>query len=202
MSYITLQTDIANYLHRTDLASVIPTFISTAESYLFRELVIKELQTSTALTTTGEYATLPTDFSAVSRIAVTVGGTDRTLDYKSQPESVTVAGGIPTSYSLENNQLRLWGAGTGTQCTLYYNPKIQNLGASVPTNWLLDNAYDLYLYVASLEGARYTRNQEQVNTLTPLVTAGLDSVRRFAERRGLPSTASMQIKPPNLGAWR
>lgn len=197
MSYATLQTAIADYLHRTDLTAKIPTFIATAEAYIFRELVIKELQTSTTLVTSGEYVTLPSDFSAVSRITVTSNGTTRTLDYKSQPETTTATNGFPTSYSLENNQLRLWGAGTGTTCTLYYTPKIQNLGASVSTNWLLDNAYDLYLYVGALEGARYVRNQEQIDSLTPLIVSALDSVRRFAERRGLPSTGSLQIKRSN-----
>lgn len=195
MSYATLQTDIASYLHRSDLTATIPTFIATAESYIFRELVIKELQTSAVLTSVGEYVTLPTDFSAVNRITVTVGGVERTLDYKSQPDNYTVVSGTPVSFSLESDQLRLWGAGTGTECTLYYTPKIQNLGASVSTNWLLDNAYDLYLYVGALEGARYVRAQEQIDALTPLVMSALDSVRRFAERRGLPSTASLQIKP-------
>lgn len=197
MSYATLQTSIADYLHRTDLTAKIPTFIATAEAYLFRELVIKELQTSTDLTTTGEYATLPTDFSAVSRITVTSNGLTRTLDYKSLPDTYTPNSGFPISYSLENNQLRLWGANTGTVCTLYYTPKIENLGAMVSTNWLLDNAFDLYLYVSALEGARYVRNQEQVDSLTPLVMSALESVKRFSERRGIPSTASLQIKPAN-----
>jgi hypothetical protein len=194
MTYATLQTDIANYLHRTDLTSKIPTFITTAESYLFRELVIKELQTSTSLTSTGEYVTLPSDFSAVARITVTVGGIDRTLDYKSQLDTITPNSGFPYSYSLENNELRLWGAGTGTVCTLYYSPKISNLSVSASTNWLLENGYDLYLYASALEGAKYVRNQQQIDALTPMVLASLDSVRRFSERRGLPSVGSLQIK--------
>ena len=54
MTYATLQTDVATYLHRNDLTALIPAFVERAEAVLFRELQVKDLATSVAGTTTGE----------------------------------------------------------------------------------------------------------------------------------------------------
>lgn len=193
MTYSELKTNIAAYLHRSDLASLIPSFISLAESYLFRELQIKQLQISVTGSTTGEYATLPTDFGTLSRITASVSGREYSLDYKAQPESATKS--IPDSFALENDKLRIWGASTGQAYTLYYIPNVEPLSDSVSTNWLLDNASDLYLYASALEGAKHVRNEGEIAKLSGQIPALLDSVKRFADRRAQPVTGSMQIKP-------
>lgn len=194
MTYATLQTDVADYLHRTDLTAKMPAFVTLAEAYLFRELQVKDMALSVAGTTTGEYAALPADFGSVSKITTTVGSAEYTLDYKSldySPTGVT----YPTSYALENNQIRIFGASTGQAYTLYYIPKLEALSDANPTNWLHDNAYDLYMYATALEGAKYIRDASEVQALTPIVALLVDSVRRLSERKGQPLNASLQIKP-------
>lgn len=195
MSYTTLKADIATYLHRTDLTAVIPTFISRAESYLFRELQAKQLQLSDEGTTTGQYITLPADFGSVSRITITHGGVERTLDYQALPTASTTSDAFPRFYSLEENKLRIWGAGDGQAYNLLYVPAFVALSDSNTTNWLLDNAGDLYLYASCLEGARHVRNEAEIQRLTPFMPVLVDSVKRFAERRGQPATGALQIKP-------
>lgn len=194
MNYTELQTQVADYLHRSDLASKIPTFIELAESYLFRELHIKEMQISVAGTTTSGYADLPADFGSVSRVSVTYGGAARSLDYIALADAPIANSYAPAYYSLENNKLRIWGASDGQAYTLYYIPAIQNLSSTVSTNWLLENAPELYLDASCLYGAKYVRNVEMEAKLTQNVTMSIDSVKRFSERRGHPSTGSMQIK--------
>lgn len=193
MTYSELQTNVTSYLHRADIAAKVPGFIALAEAFMFRELQVKELQISVTGVTTEEYAALPTDFGTLSRISVTIGGKESSLDYKAQSE--TSRGNAPYSFSLENNQLRLWGAGTGQAYTLYYIPDIQPLSALVETNWLLDNAYDLYFYASVLEGAKHVRNQGEIDKLTPMIGPLLDSVKRFADRRAQPVIGTMQMKP-------
>lgn len=195
MSYSTLQSDIAEYMHRSDLTAKIPTFISVAESSMFRELHIKDLQVSVTGSTTGAYVTLPTDFGSVVRITVTYGGMERTLDYKAQAETPTATSASPGFYSFENDKLVIWGAGTGQPYTLYYTPSLQALSVSNTTNWLLENAHDLYLYSSCLEAAKNIRDDNEVQKLTSIVTPLLDSVRRYSERRGQPTNGSLQIKP-------
>lgn len=194
MSYSTLQTDVADYLHRTDLTTQLPSFVTLAEAVLFRELSIRDMAVSTDLTTTGEYCNLPADFGDVVKLTVTYGGTETPLDYMSPAYSWTGTA-RPESYTLDNNKIRIFGASTGFAFKLYYKPKIQALSVSNTTNWLLENAYDLYFYATALEAAKYTRDGQLMADLMPTVGALLDSVRRASERKGLPATASLQIKP-------
>ena len=197
MTYASLQTLIASYLHRSDLTTQIPSFIELAEAIMFRELHIKELQVSVTGATVSGYADLPADFGSVSRVSVTYGNSARTLDYTSLAEAPVATSASPSLYSLENNKLRLWGASDDTAYTLYYIPKIQALWDTNTRNWILDNAQELYLYASALEGAKYIRDNAEVQKLTGMVSASMASVKRFSEKRGQPSTGSMQIKVRN-----
>ena len=196
MNYDTLKSAIADYFHRDDLTAQIPGFIALAEAYMFRELNVQEMQTSVAGTTISSgYATLPTDFAAVSKITVTIGSTTVNLDYMAVPEVFSDVTAYPEFYSLENNQIRIIGSGSGQAYTLFYTPKILPLSDSVSTNWILDNASDLYLYASCLEAARNTKDAGEVAALTPVVETVLEAARRFSERRGQPASGSLQIKP-------
>lgn len=199
MNYTELKANVAAYMHRTDLTAQIPTFIQLAEAYLFREMHIKEVQISASGTTTSGYATLPTDFGTVGRVSVTYQGATRSLDYVALAEAPTTTWAYPSNYSLENNKLRIWGAADGQAYTLYYIPKMSNLSASVATNWLLENAPELYLDASCLQGAIYVRNGAEADRLTGRIALSLDSVKRFSERRGQPYIGGMQIKVRRRG---
>lgn len=199
MTYTTLKADVDAYLHRgADLTAKVPSFIATAEAMLFRELNVKELQVSVAGTTTLGYGALPADFGTVSRVLVTQGGATYSLDYAAKPVDFTGTT-APGYYALENNKLRIYGASTAQAYTLVYIPEVAALSATNATNWILDNAPDLYLYASCAEGARYVRNQAEIDRLTGLTNTLMDGVKRYIERRGQPATGSLQIKPRR--AW-
>ena len=196
MNYTTLKSRIEDYLNRDNLTTQIPGFIELAESYLFRELNVQELQVSVAgVTIAGGYGTLPSDFGAVAKITVSHGSWTTNLDYMSPADVPATANPHPQYYSLEKNQILISGAGVGQAYTLFYTPKILPLSDTVATNWILDNAYELYLYASCLEAARHIRDADEISALTPIVGMALESARRFAERRGLPSSGSLQIRP-------
>ena len=192
MSYSTLKADVADYLHRTDLTAKMASFITLAEYSLFREIQVKDTELIVAGVTVGQYGDLPADFGKVSRITATVGDAEYDLDYKSPDFSTTLA--YPNAYALENNKIRIFGSRTGQTYKLYYIPKLIPLSDST-TNWLHDNAYDLYLYATALEAAKYIRDGQEIANLIPIVSGLIDSVRRSSERKGQPATGSMQIIP-------
>jgi hypothetical protein len=195
MTYATLKADIASELHRTDLTDKIPGFIARAEAYLSRELAsVKSREIIVTGTTTGGYADLPTDFGSVSKVSVTYSGAARTLDYIALSQVTSGVDVFPKYYSFENGKLRIYGTGDGQAYSLYYIPKLEALSDTVATNWLLDNAPDLYFYASTLEGAKHVRNQAVIDAMTNSTALALDSVKRFAERQGQPATGSMQIK--------
>lgn len=193
VAYLWLQSQVAKYMHRTDLTDQIPAFIALAENFLFREMNVKEMQVSVNGATTGGYGELPADFGTVSRISITYNNSARTLDYVSLADAPIAINTFPGKYSIELNKLRIWGAGDGQTYTLYYIPEVQSI-STVTTNWIYENARDLYLYASCLEAAKYVRNEAEISKLSALVPSLLDSVKRFADRRGQPVTGSLQIK--------
>ena len=200
MNYTTLKSGVADYLHRDNLTAQIPGFIQLAESYLFRELNVQELQVSVAGTTiAGGYATLPADFASVSRITVAYGSWTINLDYMAVAEIAATVQAHPQFYSLENNQIRIIGAGVGQAYTLFYLPQILPLSSTVATNWILTNASELYLYSSCLEAARYLRDAGEVAALTQSVAMAMESTQQYADRRPFPSSGSMQIRPRRTG---
>ena len=191
MNYATLQTDVASYLHRTDLTAFLPGFVERAEAFLFRELPIKDLTTKVAGTTTGEYFTLPSDLGSISKVTVTIGSSEVALDYMAQPVSYSTT--YPEFYSFDNGQGRIWGA-SGQAYTLYYTPNIAALSGSNTSNWLLVNAQDLYFYAVALEAARFIRNQVEIAGISAMIPTLMESVKSYSNRKSLPATGSMQIR--------
>lgn len=195
MNYTQLQAAIADYLHRSDLTAQIPTFISLAEATLFREVSIPETETSANGTITGGYGALPADFGSITKISVTYGGAARLLDYINIADVYTATEASPGYYTFQNGQIRIFGAGDGQTYTLYYIPALAPLSSTVSTNWLLENAQDLYFYSSCLEAAKFTRDQDEIVRLGSYVGPLLDSVRRNATRKLQPSMTTLQIKP-------
>lgn len=190
MNYTTLKTLVADYLHRTDLTDKLETFIALAESLLFREINIKALEVVVTGTSVAGSIALPA--GTVNRITVSYGGNTTALDYASQPSTYGV--GVPTSYTLEGGVIKL-DTTTSQAYTLYYTPTVEALSVSNPTNWLLDNAPDLYLCAAQLEGAKYVKDEGRIASLGAMLAPLLDSVQRLTQRTGQPTRGGMQVRP-------
>lgn len=192
MTYATLQADVATYLHRGDLTALIPGFIALAESGIFRELAIREIETTATGTTTGALIALPSDFASMVRVTVTYGGTEFDLAYGGDP--YTVDTGCPLRYTIEGTSVRFHG-GSGYTYTLYYKAVIPPLSDVQTTNWVLTNAPDLYLYASIVQTCNYTQDRELAATLEPKVAQLIDSVRRLSMRRQMPDRGGLQMKP-------
>lgn len=196
MNYSSLKTDVAGYLNRTDLAAYIPGFIERAEAFLQREIYPADTETSESGTTSGGVISLPVDFGELRRLTVTSYGVERTLEYKTPDYNDTGDGFAPDGYAFEGGAIRLFPeAGTGYPYTIYYRPKLAALSDSAPTNWLTSIAPDLYLYASALEGAKHTKNSEEVATLSGMLPALLDSVRGYIKRRAMPTLGSLRMRP-------
>lgn len=196
MTYTELKANIATYMHRTDLEAVIPTFIQLAEGGLFRELSPPETETIVTGVTVDGYAVLPADFGSLQKLTVTVGGITRSLEYIALA-NVGAVTGEPGYYSFEAGKLRIYNTDDGQAYTLHYLPSMAPLSDSVASNWLLEKAPDLYLYASCLECAKYTRDDQEGVKLLALVNGLIDSVRRMAERKGVPMNGPLQIKVRN-----
>jgi len=181
-SYADLQTSIANWMHRTDLTSVIPDFVTMAEARISRDLRLRKQMTLTSLTCVpdNELVTLPTDWLQFENITV-AASPDRQMIYvpiehidsKYQSES----SGVPAVYSIEGDYLVL----APKPDSAYLLPVIYYARfASVitnSTNWLLTNHPNVYLFACLIEAAQYTMNNELIQVYTARYNEGLQTLQ-------------------------
>lgn len=185
MTYSELKTEVAAYFNRGDLASKVDGWIDRAESFLFREISPNTIEAVATGTSTGSI-TLPADFSSLIRIDVDYYGRTVTLDYTTQGQG----------FVIEGNTLRLVKMPNASfSYSLYYAPKLANLSASVATNWLLENGYDLYFYATVFEGAKSLKNSVEISTVGQILPTLVDSVKNYAMRAKTPRSGSLQVKP-------
>lgn len=200
MSATVLIERATSYMHRTDLATLWPTFIANAEAYLFRELSeIREVETSVTGTAVDGYITLPADFGSMGRLTVTIGGQEINVTYNAQTD--THQSTNPITYSQENNKLRLFPTASSHAYKLYYLVSFTPLSVDVNVtndNWLYQNAPDLYLYATCLEAAKWVRDGDQIAILSQNVATLMDSVRNLSKRRAKPVRGGLQVRFKNI----
>ena len=166
-TYSDLQQAVADWLHRTDLSGVIPTFIAVAEENMSSDITSRSMDAKTTLTTVAGTATLslPSDMVEMRRLQI-VGSYNTVLRYVSpdqigadydqnlqaRPSEFTVIGGnlelapIPDSaYSLE----------------LVYKQRVPALSNTNTTNWVLTGWPSIYLYGTLVQACSYVLDFER-----------------------------------------
>lgn len=198
--YDWLLTAAVDWSHRTDLTSRIPEFIDLAERELFRELSLRNIETSISGQTSGATIDMPDGLSSFERIQIDAGGIEYTLNYTSPNgvEGLTDSTNRPSRYFIQDGVINLLSVPDGPyNYTIFYVPELTSLSESTDTNWLLTNHSDIYLKATLLQIARFTKNMDDVMRLGPEVAAALDSIKRADERKRFPIAGALQIKPRN-----
>lgn len=164
----TLRSDIQAYTARSDSAFVnaIPTFIRNAEARLRREVVHSSQEITTEITVSGRFYALPVN--VVETRSLTTQGTCRMLDLVT-PEVLREgrywdASGTPRQFAIEGR--RIYFAPAAPENTVLdhvYYAAFDPLTEDEQTNYLLSNAYDLYLNLALFEAYKF--NQDEVKMM-------------------------------------
>lgn len=197
-TYTQLQTEVAAWSHRNDLTAKIPDFITLAENSILRMLELRINEASVTGTTTGDTITPPSGMARIERIEVVSGGTKYTLAYTPANgiERLTGALGLPSRFTLENGVIRLIRAPDSAYAyTVFYLPDFTALSATSPSNWVLLNAADVYLYGTLLQMALYTQDDVAAKKWSGLFEGVMSEVKRSDESRRMPLTGGLQIKP-------
>ena len=186
-TYATLKSDIAGWLLRDDLTSAIPSFIRLAEASIRRDVRIRQMIRTYTLTLSAQSQQLPEDFLEMER-AVVDSSTAYALKY--MPPSALFSSsayhdsGEPTFYTIEGDYFITAPDATGSDVLLSYYKAFSSLTNDTDTNWLLTNAYDVYLYGSLAHAAPYIKEDSRVT----LWNAGyMDAVSKLnkAERRSM-----------------
>lgn len=168
-----LLTAVANWLHRADLTSIIPDFVTLAEARLNRRLRLRTQENTTTGTASSSVA-LPTGFVEVKSLRIVSGTSTWALAYK-PPSMIGADTGTPGFYTIIGDNIVFDPSGSYTYSLSYWK-KFDALSAGV--NWLITNAPDVYLYATLLEAAPYIKNDARIPVWeSRLETALADLIR-------------------------
>ena len=190
-TYAQLQTEIANWLDRTDLTATIPTFIELAEANFNRVIRQPDMITKDdSFSIAGRYTTLPTDTLEIDSIVLDLTPVV-VLEYMT-PEELSerrvslTGGGKPyyfTTVGGSTNQLEVLRSpdSTYTASIIYYT-RIAALSDAATTNWLLTSHPDIYLYGALVEAEPYLKNDDRMPMWTSRLDKALNDLRLQGQR--------------------
>ena len=169
-TYTNLKAEVADWINRDDLTSVIPTFITITEAQCNRRLRVRPMITRSEATLSSEYTAVPTDMLEPAQLTLEISESDiRFLQFMDPVrllnEKVGVtASGEPIAYTIVGGSIQLLPAPDASYTgELVYYAKIPAL-ADNATNWLLDIAPDIYLYGALTAAAPYLADDPRVAT--------------------------------------
>lgn len=187
-TYSELKTSIANYLNRSDLTSVIPDFITLAESKLNRVLRLRAMQkrVSTSTTASDAFVDVPNDFLEAVQFFVD-SNPNSILDYVNPTEieldNIRETSGKPKQYTIVGSEFKLNPIPDSIYTLkLTYFAKVPALSDSNTTNYLITNYPQLYLYGSLLEAQPYIINDERIQVWMSLYNEAVQLINRDDEQ--------------------
>ena len=198
-NYSELQTAIINWSHRSDLASIIPDFITLSESKFNRNLRTRNMEAATTLTPSAGSAALPSDFLELRRLYL---DTDANIELEYlTPEAFYVRYPVDPYndadsrfFTIESGNIVLSAQSAASDLKVLYYQKIPALTVSNTTNWLLTSHPDLYLYASMAELADYTKKADEVQKWNAKAQAVVDSLIK-SDKMGKYSGSAMRVIP-------
>lgn len=191
--YASLQTTVAAWMNRGDVAALVPDFIALGEARIEKKLRIRQmLVTETFVTAANGTIPLPDGFLEFK--SLTVNG--KPLDFLT-PEQLAEKwltwSSLPVSYSVDGDSLVFGPAPDGVySVAARYYKRIDPL-ATTPTNAVLTMAPDLYLRAALIEGYIYVKNTKEVQEQGLLFQAALDDLH-LADARAMHAGSSLRVR--------
>jgi hypothetical protein len=160
--YSDLQIKVQQFLKRNDLSALIPDFIAIAENHFDRNIYTRARRSSFSITPSTTQVSLPSDWGRVIRAYYN----GKTLEYFPNDFESGYANGEATrigyGYQIEGDTLSLSTPQLGQVLRVDYYTIIEPLSDTNPSNWLLEDAADIYLYGTLHEAAVYVRDDARM----------------------------------------
>lgn len=159
-TYATLKSDIEALLPHSDYTeSLKASFVRICEAEIRRRVRIGPMEeTDEAFSQSAQSTALPTGFISMRAVALD-SANGRNLDYlppaKLRSSLVWSDSGEPRAYTIEGQNLVVAPFTASTLHLVYYKA-FDALSAGTDTNWILTNAYDIYLYGSLRAAAEWT----------------------------------------------
>jgi len=174
-TYTDLQASVAGWLKRNNLGDRAADFITLAEARLNRRLRLSQMRTFFSITPSQQFVTLPGDYNQAIRITY---GTQK-LDFRPEDsaDSWMEDRACGNEFTILGGRLWLLTKVDGvSKLTVHYYQDIEPLSDTNPSNWLLQDAPDIYLYASLLEAEPYIKNDERIQVWTLALTTAIDDI--------------------------
>lgn len=189
-TYSDLQTQVANWLHRSDLTAYIPDFITLFEAAAARKLRVRPMEVTTTLTPSSGSVALPNDYLGWRRLTWT-GSARVELQYVHPsilqayfPDSPT---DTPSMFTIEGGNILIRPLDTTALEFVYY---AKNGALSSTLNWLYTNHPDIYLFGTLAEAQGFKVDADKL----ALWKARRDEIFDEIEKLNFRENGSMQMK--------
>ncbi len=180
MDYSELKAMVADMVNRDDLTDAqLSAFVTLAEASINRTVRHPLMEKrATAVLVTPEYA-LPSDW--VETVSVQSGNDKYDLVSVAELADLRAAYWGARVYCWGNNGIELHPAPTidvPVKITLTYIAAIPALSVESPTNWLLTQANDVYLYGALMHTAPFLQEDSRLQVWTALFASAVEDVNK------------------------
>ncbi|OCP36738.1 hypothetical protein [Ensifer sp. LC163] len=179
--YATLLVDAGEYSGRNDIAHLFPRFLGLAELKLNRFLRVADMEVTSTVAVTNGAGTVPPDFLEAREVKNANGLPIRAVALQQLSESYMGRSGIPTGYAIVGDTINVRPVGDGNLTITYYG-KLPPLTPANPTNWLLEKAYDAYLYALVEEIAIWGSDVTKAGAAVQLKMLALSGIKIGDER--------------------
>lgn len=157
--YASLLIDAGEYSGRDDVAHLFSRFVSLAEAKINRVLRVGQMEASATIEIVDGNGDLPGDFLEARMVLGTAGQGLSAWSLQELQRRYGTTGGLSRGYSIVGGVIQARPTSSGN-ITLSYYARIPSLTPSSPTNWLLQQAPDAYLYAVVEEIGVWARDAE------------------------------------------
>src|SRR3990167_881142 len=191
-TYANLQAAVISTLHRADLATAVPDFVTLAEDKLNKRLRLRNMRTRATSSISSEYVALPTGFLAAANFQINTTPRVR-LEYAS-PEWLDIKypdasdTGKPAFWTFVGGEIQLAPVPDGTYTLEMDYYKKLDLATDL-NNWLLTNSPRCYYYGTLMEASAYLVNDKRVSLWSTLLENAIKELE----------TADASDKQPEYG---
>jgi hypothetical protein len=184
---------VESYLARTDLTSVIPTFVMLAQQRMSRDLRTREMLKVVTTTATDNTVQLPVDFLEMRELHFQ-GNPPITLEYESPDkffrDMLTTTSGLPYYYTIIGYEFQFAPAPDSSmtlQMLYYAEPEF--ITSTTSTNLYIANYPDALLYATLAEAEPYLMNDTRIQTWATMYDRAISNIMNSDIGKKFPNTA-------------
>ena len=192
-TYTELVSTVTSYLARTDLNTIVPTFVQLAQERITRDLRTREMLKLSTTTATDNTVELPIDFLEMRELHFQ-GNPPVTLEYQSPDKffrnHVTTTSGLPYYFTIIGYEMQFAPVPDDNQTLqMLYYAKPTFISPSVSSNLYLANYSDALLYATLAEAEPYLMNDARLQVWASMYERAIANIMKNDIGKKFPNTA-------------